>query len=98
MLAFTIEGMSHLQPSGSTRAWRALREYILRRDRYLCRIGTPGVCTAVATCVDHVVPREEGGGDEETNLRAGCEPCNLERNNARIRARHEPAPRRVSSW
>lgn len=87
--------MSALTPAGSTTRWRVLRAYVLRRDRYLCRIGAQG-CTGLATHVDHIVPREMGGTDVETNLRAACEPCNLGR--AKAKPRLEPPPKRVSSW
>jgi len=99
VLAFTMEPMSSaLTPAGSTAAWRTIRAYILGRDRWLCQIGTEGVCTGVATCADHIVPREVGGTDLETNLRAACEPCNLARNRERLKLEHEPRPRRVSRW
>lgn len=88
--------------NGSTTRWRLLRAYVLRRDRYRCQIGSTG-CTeraeasgAHAGHVDHIVPRELGGGDEETNLRASCRSCNLSR--GRTSLVDEPAPRRVSSW
>lgn len=90
--------MSRSWEGGSTTAWRQIRAVVLARDRHLCRIGTPGVCTERATCVDHIVLKELGGGDEETNLRAACEPCNLHRNRERSRPAHEPAPRRISRW
>lgn len=72
-----------------------MRRAVLVRDRYLCRIGADG-CTEAATHVDHIVPREMGGTDEESNLRAACEPCNLGRK--RARATEEPPHRPVSSW
>lgn len=97
-LTFTMDGMSKGWAGGSTTAWRTIRAYVLRRDHDLCRIGTAGVCTTVATCVDHIVPKEVGGDDHEANLRAACEPCNLHRNRERARLQEEPQPRRVSSW
>lgn len=91
--------MSNGWQGGSTTRWRALRLYVLERDRWLCRIGTAGVCLGRATCVDHVVPKAVGGEDHEANLRAACEPCNLARERDRIRARSpEPRPRPVSRW
>jgi 5-methylcytosine-specific restriction endonuclease McrA len=87
--------MSALTPAGSTSRWRTIRAYVLRRDRYLCRIGAEG-CTSLATHVDHIVPREMGGGDEETNLRAACKTCNLGRPKAKPQP--EPPIKRVSSW
>jgi len=81
---------------GSTTRWRRLRAYVLERDRYLCRIGTARVCTRVATCVDHIIPKELGGPDHESNLRAACAPCNLGRPKAK--PMREPEPRSVSRW
>lgn len=86
---------SQLDGGGSTTAWRVIREYILVRDRRRCQIGAPG-CIGVATHADHIVPRELGGSDHETNLRAACEPCNLGR--PRPDVREEPAPRKISRW
>ena len=57
---------------GSTRQWRSLREWVLRRDGYMCRR-----CGAPAHHVDHVVPLARGGSDHEVNLQALCESCNL---------------------
>lgn len=80
---------------GSTTRWRRIRAYVLARDGYVCRIGAAG-CVELATHVDHIVPKEAGGTDEEGNLRAACEPCNLGRR--RARAEYEPDPRSVSEW
>lgn len=98
VLCFTIDHMSQGWEGGSTTAWRTVRAYVLARDGHLCRIGTEGVCTAIATCADHIIPKDMGGGDEETNLRAACEPCNLDRARKQAKLYEEPAPRRVSSW
>ena len=54
--------------------WPKLRERILKRDRYLCQtclaegIATPG------RTVDHIIPKSQGGGDDERNLAVICEP------------------------
>lgn len=72
------------------------RQRILRRDRrhcYLC--GEPG-----ATQVDHVTPRHRGGGDDDANLAAICEPCHKAKTqreaaaqrNTKARRRREPEP------
>ncbi len=34
----------------------------------------PG-CHSVSTEVDHIVPKAEGGGDDDDNLRDLCKPC-----------------------
>jgi 5-methylcytosine-specific restriction endonuclease McrA len=87
--------MSRSWQGGSTTRWRTLRAAILQRDHHRCTINAPG-CTIVATCVDHIVQREHGGGDEPSNLRAACMPCNLGRK--RTPPTEEPPPKKVSSW
>lgn len=58
--------------NGSTRAWRRVRAAVLCRDRFVC-----AYCGAMATHVDHVVPRAAGGSDSPVNLVAACARCNL---------------------
>jgi 5-methylcytosine-specific restriction protein A len=61
------------RPSPSARgygyAWRKLRAAILERDGNTCT--EPG-CGALATEVDHVIPKHAGGTDDPGNLRALC--------------------------
>src|SRR5689334_16700156 len=49
-------------------SWRAVRQFVLIRDRYLCQLRLPG-CTVKANTVDHIVEAEKGGSDEPRNLR-----------------------------
>lgn len=71
--------------------WRKLREQILRRDGYRCRIVAG--CDLRANVADHVTPVYPGMSDAEffdpANLRAGCWPHN------RARAFEAVARRRV---
>jgi 5-methylcytosine-specific restriction endonuclease McrA len=74
--------MSRSWASGSTRAWRRLRRFVLERDAYRCQFVDPGasaVCGAFATHADHIVPRSIGGPDVAENLRAACARHNLSR-------------------
>ena len=59
-----------------TRKWAVLRKLVLRRAMYRCEIQLPG-CSELATEVDHIISRMDGGSDELSNLRAACKPCNL---------------------
>ncbi|GIG69725.1 HNH endonuclease [Phytomonospora endophytica] len=70
--------MSLLAASGSTRAWRRLRAFILDRDGWTCLVpGADGrVCGRYARTVDHIIPRAHGGTDDPANLRAACSTCN----------------------
>lgn len=60
-------------------AWSKQRRLALARDRTRCQLGIPGICTTIATEVDHVRPRAVGGGDELDNLRSVCHSCHISR-------------------
>ena len=74
---------SALRRRGGTRRWRErIRPAILERDGGVCWIcGLDG-----ADSVDHVIPRNQGGGDTWDNLRAAHLGCNVKRE------RTAPAP------
>lgn len=63
---------SALTSSGSTTLWRKIRSKVLIRDDHTCQI-----CGAMATHVDHIIPRRLGGTDSMDNLQALCKRCNL---------------------
>lgn len=52
-------------------SWPALRSYVLERDHSACQY-----CCDEANTVDHIVPRAQGGLDQESNLVAACARCN----------------------
>ncbi|MDP9346365.1 MAG: HNH endonuclease [Actinomycetota bacterium] len=58
--------------NGSSRRWRNIRARVLHRDRWTCQM-----CGARASHVDHIRPVLFGGSDDENNLQALCEACNL---------------------
>jgi 5-methylcytosine-specific restriction endonuclease McrA len=63
-------------PRLHTPQWKALRLWVLDRDRGVCQIHGPK-CTVWATDVDHIVARADGGDVwAPGNLRAACRQCN----------------------
>jgi 5-methylcytosine-specific restriction protein A len=89
---------SHSSTITSTAEWKRVRPEILQRDRYLCQIRTPGICTRHATTVDHVIATSAGGAPyERSNLQSACAQCNRhkatgERVAARANRRTQPPP------
>ena len=50
--------------------WRKTRAYVLARDPVCvsCHRRPSKIC-------DHIIPRRQGGSDDESNLRGVCVPC-----------------------
>ena len=79
--------------------WRkVIRPRILERDNYRCQIRDLAVCSNLdgramhpaELEVDHITPRNLGGSDKDTNLRASCRNCNRYRaNKAKLRKSRE---------
>jgi 5-methylcytosine-specific restriction enzyme A len=65
----------HGRPSSAERGygatWKRLRRLILARDP-LCVLCLAAGHGSPSTTVDHIVPRSQGGTDEESNLRGLC--------------------------
>lgn len=56
------------------RAWMTTRERIAKRDRYRCgACGRPW--DSQCDQVDHVVPLEQGGSNDDGNLQLLCGEC-----------------------
>lgn len=55
--------------------WVKLREVILARDNYLCVPCALKGKTTPAREVDHIIPKGDGGTDEDTNLQSICIQC-----------------------
>lgn len=63
-------------------AWDATRIRILKRDRYTCQIGKRKGKIHTGNVVDHIVPKAEGGTDDDSNLQTVCDPCHREKTQA----------------
>lgn len=65
------------------RTWQRKRESVLLGSDCMCALCK----TAAATEVDHIIPLEQGGSNDEINLQPLCKECHLEksREEARIR-------------
>ena len=72
----TVESFS--RPPGNRarygRAWRRAREAYARAHPFCERCFEQGRMTPLDE-VHHIVPVEEGGGDEESNLMSVCRSC-----------------------
>lgn len=85
--------MSYAKPYDSPQ-WRQVRQRVLERDGWKCRIHGPK-CRGDANAVDHIVPWEAGGAwFEAGNLRAACVSCNTGR---AARQKHREGWRRSST-
>lgn len=58
-------------------SWDKLRPGILRRDCGLCQPCRRRGVIKVGNIVDHIVPKAEGGTDDESNLQTICHPCHV---------------------
>lgn len=72
-------GTRHERGYGSK--WDKIRERIIRRDNGLCqeclrsgRVTQVGHVKFSYYC-DHIVPKEEGGTDDDSNLQSLCRSC-----------------------
>lgn len=89
--------MSKAWEKGGDTRWQKFRLCILDRDKWLCVIGTEGLCTQKATQVDHIIPLVQGGEKyDPLNCRASCAPCNLGRQ--KVSSQYEPPYKVISSW
>lgn len=55
--------------------WRKLREQILKRDDYCCVPCAKAGRWTVASEVDHIIEKEDGGTDDPENLQSICGAC-----------------------
>ncbi|MBX3634018.1 MAG: HNH endonuclease [Rubrivivax sp.] len=66
-------GSRHERGYGS--AWDRKRKRILARDHGICQIGRRQGLIHPGTEVDHIVPRAQGGTDDDGNLQTACTAC-----------------------
>ena len=69
----SVRGSRHQRGYGT--AWERTRARILRRDGGLCQPCQSDGHVTGATEVDHIVPKAQGGGDNDENLQAICIEC-----------------------
>lgn len=63
-------------------AWDATRKRILDRDGWLCQYcGKDLTQEARDATADHIIPKDSGGTDEDSNLVAACRTCNGRKSN-----------------
>ena len=67
------------RPSASQRGygaeWRKTRARVMKRDAGLCQGCLKDGILKLATQVDHIVSKRQGGSDDEANLQALCDGC-----------------------
>lgn len=54
----------------------------MRRDSGLCRACLKQGRVTLARDVDHIIPKAEGGTDQDTNLQALCKQCHADKSKA----------------
>ena len=87
-MAWKHEGSSEQRGYGA--AWRKLREYVLRRDFYLCQVCARNGRVTAARDVDHIMAKGKGGTDDESNLQSICTPCHKRKTTEEKGHRYRP--------
>ena len=82
-----LETKASATPMERGSAWMAKRQRVAERYRYRCaKCGKPWVSNR--DHIDHVIPREQGGSNDESNLQPLCsEPCHRLKTAAEAAAR-----------
>lgn len=67
------------QARGYGRQWELIREQVMRRDFGLCQCDQcrGKLPPTIATEVDHIIPKSQGGTDAMDNLRAVAHECHV---------------------
>lgn len=70
------------------RAWMAKRQRVAQRFNYICQgPGCGLVWRSDKDQIDHVIPREQGGSNDESNLQPLCVSCHRLKTDAETRKR-----------
>lgn len=83
--AFADSSRGTRHERGYGNEWSKARIRILQRDAGLCQLclakGIVNYCAGkkFGAQVDHIVPKFEGGTDEDDNLQTVCVPCHKEK-------------------
>lgn len=78
-LAFADVRRGSRHERGYGAEWVRIRERIMVRDCGLCQPCMRARRVTAAHAVDHIVPKSQGGGDDDNNLQAICNPCHSEK-------------------
>ncbi len=69
------------------RAWMAKRERVAARHDYKCA-ACGRLWVSYRDHIDHIIPREQGGSNDESNLQPLCDtPCHADKTAAEAKAR-----------
>jgi len=72
-----LTSLERQEPRGERKGISSkLRFQILQRDQFRCRACGRGPADDVKLVIDHVIPVDWGGSNDEDNLQALCEECN----------------------
>ncbi|WP_414455028.1 HNH endonuclease [Enterobacter quasiroggenkampii] len=63
------------QQRGYGSKWEIIRARILKRDNGLCQLHIRHGIVKQASCVDHIIPKAQGGTDDDANLQSLCWRC-----------------------
>ena len=73
----TAPKRNHIDSRSHDAKWKKTVKRIHKRDNHRCQIRFVGICTGIASEVDHRIPVTRGGSDEDSNLQSACRPCHL---------------------
>lgn len=72
---------------GYDSAWDKRRERVMQRDAGICQPCLRHGIVHVGHAVDHIVPRERGGTEHDSNLQCICQPAHQAKTDSEKRGR-----------